>query len=71
MLEAHKLYSVNDVAEIFGKTPGRIRQLCIANNWGQLLNKNARILTEMDIARMEKYFEESGYRPKRDVGEKT
>lgn len=46
------LYTVADVAEQLGLTPGRIRQICREHNIGQVLG-GARLMDEDDVKRIE------------------
>lgn len=53
-------YTVSDAAEQFGKTTARIRQLCISQGIGKLIERRVRLLSERDLKRLAKYFDQFG-----------
>lgn len=58
--DREKLFSVQEVAEQFGKTDGRIRQICRSLDLGTLYQGRVRLLKRRDIDRINRYLSESG-----------
>ena len=59
-LQSKTIFTVSEAADECGKTTGRIRQLCMAHNLGQVINTRIRLLTAADITWLKSYFVESG-----------
>ena len=51
-LNYEETYTVNDAAERFERTTARIRQICISNEIGTLIEGRIRILTPADVRKI-------------------
>lgn len=58
--DQQKTFSVQEVADIVGKTDGRIRQICREFNIGTLYGGRFRLLNRRDLNRIRQYLDESG-----------
>lgn len=56
------VYTVKDASEQFSRTPGRIRQICIAHSIGELIENRIRLLNAKDMQKICKIIEEEGYK---------
>ena len=59
--EKKTAFTVSDAAEKFGRTTARIRQICINNEIGKLIEHRIRILTVRDMTKIGKIIEENGH----------
>ncbi len=64
--------SVQEAARITGKTTGRIRQICIALELGEMFHSRLRLLSKRELKQIEKYLADNGreYGP-RELAEKV
>ncbi len=58
-LEKYK-HTVSDAAERFGKSSGRIRQLCLQHAIGKLVAGKIRLLSDYDLKKLGKIFDKIG-----------
>ena len=55
-------YCAQDAARRFGKTPSRIRQICLEHNIGfKFRDKSERRLTDADMRKIGKIIDETGH----------
>ena len=59
-LNYEETYTVNDAAERFDRTTARIRQICIKNQIGTLIEGRIRILTPADVRKIGEIIAECG-----------
>lgn len=59
-IKYEETYTVNDAAERFDRTTARIRQICIENRIGTLIEGRIRLLSPDDIRRIGEIIAESG-----------
>ena len=54
-------FTVNQAAEKFGRTTGRIRQICLKHNLGTCHRKRIRLLTATDMGKIQAIISEFGW----------
>jgi hypothetical protein len=55
-------FTVNDAADRFARTTGRIRQICIEHEIGNLIENRIRLLSAADVRKIGRIIETEGYR---------
>lgn len=55
-------FTVNDAADKFNRSTGRIRQICIEREIGELIENRIRLLSPADMRRIGRIIAEEGYK---------